>query len=97
MLRHEEKCENSKCKENGWDKLKVIEVEYIGLTEEEVNILQGDPDKLKVVDVEYIEDTVKYNILTETTSLMPQSRNENPDNDDTVADLVDDSCCCNVS
>ena len=29
MLRHEEKCENQKCKENGWNKLKVVDVEYI--------------------------------------------------------------------
>ena len=35
MLRHEEKCENSKCKENEWDTLKVIEVEYFGLTQDD--------------------------------------------------------------
>ena len=29
MLKHEENCENEKCKENGWDKLKVVDVEYI--------------------------------------------------------------------
>ena len=30
MLKHEEKCNNETCKVKGWDKLKVIEVEYIG-------------------------------------------------------------------
>ena len=31
LLRHEEICNNETCKEKGWDKLKVIDVEYIGL------------------------------------------------------------------
>ena len=30
MFEHHETCENQECKENGWDKLKVIDVEYIG-------------------------------------------------------------------
>ena len=29
LLRHDKICENPTCKENGWDKLKVIEVEYL--------------------------------------------------------------------
>ena len=40
LLKHEEKCENQKCKEQGWDKLKVIDVEYIGLTDDEVKELE---------------------------------------------------------
>ena len=30
ILKHHETCENQKCKENGWEKLKVIDVEYTG-------------------------------------------------------------------
>ena len=33
ILRHDKRCTNKECKENGWDKLKVVDVEYIGLTE----------------------------------------------------------------
>ena len=41
MLKHEEKCNNETCKVNGWDKLKVIEVEYIGFTVDEENTNEG--------------------------------------------------------
>ena len=39
MLVHDQKCKNQKCKENGLDKLKVVEVEYIGRMEEEIQNL----------------------------------------------------------
>ena len=29
MLTHDQKCENQKCKENGLDQLKVVDVEYV--------------------------------------------------------------------
>ena len=32
ILRHDRKCENQRCKENGLTKLKVVDVEYVGLT-----------------------------------------------------------------
>ena len=37
MLSHDQKCKNKKCKENGWNKLKVVDVEYIGCTEDEID------------------------------------------------------------
>ena len=36
ILTHDQKCKNQKCKENGWDKLKFVDTEYIGLTPEEI-------------------------------------------------------------
>ena len=36
MLKHEVTCDNQTCKQNGWDKMKVIDVEYIGLTDADV-------------------------------------------------------------
>ena len=47
MLRHEEKCKNSKCKEKGWNKLKVVDVEYLGDTDDEVNKLENAIDPYK--------------------------------------------------
>ena len=32
ILTHDQKCENEKCQENEWTKLKFVDVEYIGLT-----------------------------------------------------------------
>ena len=37
MLTHEKKCKNQQCKENGSDKLKVVDVEYIGLKDEGID------------------------------------------------------------
>ena len=34
ILTHDQKCKNKKCKENGLNELKVVDVEYIGLTQE---------------------------------------------------------------
>ena len=36
ILTHEEKCKHQNCKENGLDKLKVVDVEYIGFSDNEV-------------------------------------------------------------
>ena len=41
ILTHERKCENQKCKEKGWSTLKVIDVEYIGLTDDEVQTFEN--------------------------------------------------------
>ena len=41
MLKHEETCKNRECKENGWNKLKVVDVEYVGLTHDEVKELEN--------------------------------------------------------
>ena len=40
ILTHDRKCENEKCKENRWNELKVVDVEYIGFTEDEVKKLK---------------------------------------------------------
>ena len=32
ILTHDQKCENETCKENGLNTLKVVDVEYIGIT-----------------------------------------------------------------
>ncbi len=34
VLTHDQNCENQKCKENGLDKLKVVDVECVGLNQE---------------------------------------------------------------
>ena len=39
ILTHGQKCENETCKENGWNKLIVVDVEYIGLTHDEIESL----------------------------------------------------------
>ena len=39
LLIHDQKCENQECKENGWDKWKVVDVEYIGFTHDEIESL----------------------------------------------------------
>ena len=33
-----ENCKNQNCIENGWSKLKVVDVEYIGLTQDEAHL-----------------------------------------------------------
>ena len=44
ILTHGQKCENERCKENGLDQLKVVDVEFIGFTEDEVRKLKNEPD-----------------------------------------------------
>ena len=34
MFKHEETCTNPKCEENGWNTLKVVDLECIGLTQD---------------------------------------------------------------
>ena len=41
---HDQKCENETCKENELDKWKVVDVEYIGFTEDERRKLKNEPD-----------------------------------------------------
>ena len=52
MLRHEEKCKNQNCKENGWNELKIIDVEYIGITDDEVtrfeNFIYDEPPESNI-------------------------------------------------
>ena len=40
-MTHDQKCENQTCKDNGLDKLKVVEVEYFGLDKNEVKTLKN--------------------------------------------------------
>ena len=44
MSRHEEKCKNETCKEKGWNKLKVADIEYFGFTDDEVKELENSSD-----------------------------------------------------
>ena len=73
MLKHEENCENEKCKENGWDKLKVINVEYIGAPHDGVNhttstksmvVMQGLPQPSGTVN-NTDNNFIEYNMIFE--------------------------------
>ena len=76
-MTHDQKCKNKKCKENGWEKLKVVDVEYIGLTQDEVKLLEKSIDEPR-----YLVDGFGELIKEETIETnVTDSNGVNPNND----------------
>ena len=112
MLRHEEKCENKSCKDNELDKLKVVDVEYFGLNDDEVkkfeNSYESERDFFRRVILSKNHNSNSANHDNDNSHLGANLGSDNSDtssvepesrnpNSDNDSSPEPRSCCCCLS
>ena len=78
ILTHDQQCENRKCKQYGWNELKVVDVEYIGCTADKVK-QNYSLEELLTHRISYIESDNPDNLNLDVDDLGPDSSSENSD------------------